>query len=230
MPTRSRAARPVLLGVAGLLVAVLVASQFLLPVLAERRLADELEQYGPRPEVEVRAFPALKLLLGRADRVEIVAPAARTDTATIVDKLSESGDVEEFDARVGTFQIGMLRLTDVQVTKDGGDVAAGATATLNELQGALRDLANLRVIPAADGDGILLSGEVTVFGRTIGGQARVRADGGRLVVGLEGLPLGPITLVDDPRLRITDVGAVELPGGGYRLTLEGVLAPENGAG
>jgi hypothetical protein len=221
VPTRS-AARPVLLGVAGLLLALLVASQFLLPILAERRLADELERYGPRPEVDISAFPAVKLLLGRADRVEITQEAARIDTPQLIDELSESGDIDEFEARVGTFQIGMLRLSEVRVTKKGDDVAAGATVTLNELQGALRDLANLRVIPAPGGDGILLSGEVTLFGRTIGGRARVRADGGRLVVGLEGLPLGTITLVDDPRLRIVDVGAREVPGG-YRLSLRGVL-------
>lgn len=225
MPTRSRAARPVLLGVAGVLLALLVASQFLLPHLAERRLADELEQYGPRPDVDVRAFPAVKLLFGRVDRIEIAQDAARIDTPQLIDELSESGDVDEFEARVGTLQIGMLRLSDVRVAKDGDDVVSAATVTLGELQGALRDLTNLRVLPAGEGGGIVLAGEVTVFGRTIGGRARVRPDGGRLVVGVEGLPLGAITLVDDPRLRIVDVDSREVPGG-YRLSLRGVLAPD----
>jgi hypothetical protein len=227
VPTRSRAARPVLLGAAGFALALLAASQFLLPHLAERRLADELEQFGPRPEVDVRAFPAVKLLFGRIDRIEIDQDAARIDTARLVDELSESGDVEEFEARVGTLQIGLLRLSEVRLAKNGDDVAAAATVTLGELQGALRDLTNLRVLPAGEGGGIVLAGEVTVFGRTIGGRARVRADGGRLVVGVEGLPLGELTLVDDRRLRIVDVGAAEVPGG-YRLSLRGVLAP--GAG
>jgi hypothetical protein len=128
---------------------------------------------------------------------------------------------------VGTLQIGLLRLSEVRLAKNGDDVAAAATVTLGELQGALRDLTNLRVLPAGEGGGIVLAGEVTVFGRTIGGRARVRADGGRLVVGVEGLPLGELTLVDDRRLRIVDVGAAEVPGG-YRLSLRGVLAP--GAG
>lgn len=227
MPTRSRAARPILLGVAGVLLTLLVASQFLLPHLAERRLADELEQYGPRPDVDVRAFPAVKLIFGRADRIEVDQSAARIDTPQLIDELSESGDVGEFEARVGELQIGMLRLSEVRVAKDGDDVTAAATVTLGELQGALRDLTNLRVLPAGEGGGIVLAGEVTVFGRTIGGRARVRPDGGRLVVGVEGLPLGAITLVDDPRLRIVDVGAREVPGG-YRLSLRGVLAPEAG--
>lgn len=225
MPTRSAAARPVLHGVAGLLLALLVASQLLLPVLAQRRIAEELERYGPRPDVEVRAFPALKLLFGRADRIDIAQDAARIDTPQLIDELSQSGHVDEFEAGVGTLQIGMLRLSEVRVAKDGDDAEAAATVTLGELQGALRDLTNLRVLPGPEGDGIVLSGEVAVFGRTFGGRARVRADGGRLVVGLEGLPLGTITLVDDPRLRIVDVGAAEVPGG-YRLSLRGVLAPD----
>lgn len=225
MPTRSRAPRVVLLAAAGVLLALLVASQLLLPHLAERRLADELEQYGPRPDVDIRALPAVKLLFGRADRIEISQDAARIDTPQLIDELSESGDVDEFEARVGTLQIGLLELTDVRVAKDGDAVTSAATVTLGELQEALRDLTNLRVLPAGEGGGIVLAGEVTVFGRTIGGRARVRADGGRLVVGLEGLPLGTITLVDDPRLRIADVDAAEVPGG-YRLSLRGVLAPE----
>jgi hypothetical protein len=226
--TRSRAARPVLFGVAGVLLALLVASQVLLPHLAERRLAGELEQYGPRPDVKVRAFPALKLLLGRVDRIEIDQRAARIDTPQLIDELSESGHVDAFAARVGELSIGMLGLSEVRVAKDGDDVTAAATVTLNELQRALRDLANLRVLPPGESGGIVLAGQVTVFGRTIAGRARVRAADGRLVVGVEGLPLGTITLVDDARLRIIDVGAREVPGG-YRLSLRGALAPRAGS-
>ncbi|UUY05805.1 DUF2993 domain-containing protein [Svornostia abyssi] len=224
MQTRSsgRAARPVLIGAAGLLVAALVASQFLLPAVTERRLADELEQFGPRPDVQVSAFPAVKLLFGRADRIEIDATIARVETSSLLDELSDSGDVGELDTRIGELQIGLLRLSQVHLTKDGDDVTAAATITLSELQQALRQLANLRVVPNA-GEGIVFEGQVSVFGRTLGGRARVRADGGKLVVGLEGLPIGSLTLVDDERVRVTDVGAREVPGG-YRLSIEGVLS------
>ena len=224
MQTRSsgRAARPVLIGAAGLLVAALVASQFLLPAVSERRLADELEQFGPRPDVQVSAFPAVKLLFGRADRIEIDATIARVETSSLVDELSDSGDVGELDTRIGELQIGLLRLSQVHLTKNADDVTATATITLSELQQALRLLANLRVVTNA-GEGILLEGQVSVFGRTLGGQARVLADDGKLVVGLKGLPIGRLTLVDDERVRITGVGAREVPGG-YRLSIEGVLS------
>ena len=69
--------------------------------------------------MDVRAFPAVKLLFGRVDRIEIAQDAARIDTPQLIDELSESGDVDEFEARVGTLQIGMLRLSDVRVAKDG---------------------------------------------------------------------------------------------------------------
>ncbi|MBJ7522218.1 MAG: hypothetical protein JHC84_21125 [Solirubrobacteraceae bacterium] len=225
MQTRSsgRAARPVLIGAAGLLVAALVASQFLLPTVLERRIADDLEQFGPRPDVSVSAFPAVKLLFGRADRIEIDAPAARVETSSLLDELSDTGEVDKVDARIGTLQIGLLDLSDVRITKDGDDAGAAATITLSELQAALSQLANLRVVTDAGGNGFVLEGQVTVFGRTVGGRARVRADGGKLVVGLEGLPIGQLTLVDDDRLRVTGVSAREVPGG-YRLAIEGVLS------
>ena len=220
MPTRSRSARPVLLGGAAVLVLVLAASQFVLPLLAERHLADELERYGPRPEVEVSAFPAVKLLFGHADRVEVHADMARVQPASVVDELSARAEVDEVEVSIGELQVGVLQLADVRISKNGDDARAAATVTLQGLQLALRDLANLRVLPSDDG--ILIGGEVTVFGRTIGGRARVRAQDGRLVVGVEGLPLGTITLLDDDRLRVTGVGAREVPGG-YRLSIDGVL-------
>lgn len=200
----------------------LVASQFLLPALVERRIADDLEQFGPRPDVEVAAFPAVKLLFGRADRVDVDARVARVETGSLLDELNDSGDADEIAVRVGELQIGELRLSEVRLTKSGDDVTAAATITLSALQQSLTQLANLRVVDDG-GPGILLAGEVTVFGRTVGGGARVRADDGKLVVGLEGLPLGTLTLVDDDRLRITDVAAREVAGG-YRMSLEGVLS------
>lgn len=220
MPTRSRSVRPILIGGAAVLVLLIAASQFVLPLLAERRLADELEQYGPRPEVDVSAFPAIKLLFGRADRVAVHADMARVQPASVVDELSARADVDQVDVSIGELQVGALQLADVRISKDGDDARAAATVTLQGLQLALRDLANLRVLPSDDG--ILIAGEVTVFGRTVGGRARVRAQDGKLVVGVEGLPLGTITLLDDDRLRVTGVGAREVPGG-YRLSIEGVL-------
>lgn len=225
MPTRSRSVRPVLIGGAAVLVLLLAASQFVLPLLAERRLADELERYGPRPEVEVSAFPAFKLLFGRADRVEVHADMARVQPGSLVDELSARADVDDVEVSIGELQVGALQLADVRITKDGDDARAAATVTLQGLQLALRDLANIRVLPSDDG--ILIGGEVTVFGRTIGGRARVRALDGRLVVGVEGLPLGTVTLLDDDRLRVTGVGAREVPGG-YRLSIDGVLTDAAG--
>lgn len=225
MPTRSRSVRPVLIGGAAVLVLLLAASQFVLPLLAERRLADELERYGPRPEVEVSAFPAFKLLFGRADRVEVHADMARVQPGSLVDELSTRADVDDVEVSIGELQVGALQLADVRITKDGDDARAAATVTLQGLQLALRDLANIRVLPSDDG--ILIGGEVTVFGRTIGGRARVRALDGRLVVGVEGLPLGTVTLLDDDRLRVTGVGAREVPGG-YRLSIDGVLTDAAG--
>ncbi|MBJ7330798.1 MAG: hypothetical protein JHC95_12935 [Solirubrobacteraceae bacterium] len=224
---RGRTVRVVLISLAGVIVVLLFASQLLLPTLASRRLADNLERFGPRPDVKVSAFPALKLLTGQADRVTIHGTTARIAPGPLLDQFSDRGDADEVDLRVDALQVGLLDLTDVHVTKNGDDVTSAATVTLSDLQQSLRQLANLRVAADDTGEGILLEGEVRLFGRAIGGAARVRADEGKIVVGIEGLPLGTITVFDDDRLRVTDVDAREVPGG-YRLSLTGVLTDAAG--
>nr|MBA3328898.1 hypothetical protein [Solirubrobacterales bacterium] len=78
------------LAVAGVVVVALVAAQLALPTLAERRVADGLERLGTRPDVDVSAFPAFKLLFGGgADRVEIDMRLARaTGSAPLAEQLA----------------------------------------------------------------------------------------------------------------------------------------------
>src|SRR5215211_4847164 len=57
-----------LIGLAALL---LVASQFALPALAERRAEDRLEEGGGSASADVRAFPALRLLFGDGDSLDV---------------------------------------------------------------------------------------------------------------------------------------------------------------
>jgi hypothetical protein len=59
------------LGVAGLVVVLLVVGQLVLPGIAAQRLRDRLGRSGRVLEVQVSAFPALKLLWHHADSVVV---------------------------------------------------------------------------------------------------------------------------------------------------------------
>ena len=84
--SRGRFAIVLVLAVAGLA----VASQLLLPGLAERRLRSELGEVGTVERVDVSAFPAVKVLAGRADRI-VVLESGRIAEAGTHAKLLESG-------------------------------------------------------------------------------------------------------------------------------------------
>jgi len=57
--------------IAALVVLAGVATHFLLPPYLSGRVEERLEEHGGRADVELRAVPALRLLAGHGDRIEI---------------------------------------------------------------------------------------------------------------------------------------------------------------
>ncbi|GBD46223.1 hypothetical protein HRbin41_01046 [bacterium HR41] len=57
--------------IAALLAIVFVAAQFALPPLSERKIAQRLETGGGQAQVDVAAFPALRLLAGGGDELSV---------------------------------------------------------------------------------------------------------------------------------------------------------------
>jgi len=64
----------------GVLLLVFVASELVLPRIATNRLRDDLAKTADVRSVKIEAFPALKLLFHRADRVEVRLGDMRTGT------------------------------------------------------------------------------------------------------------------------------------------------------
>jgi hypothetical protein len=205
------------LGAAGLIVALLVGAQLALPALAEDRVAGELEDFGARPEVQVSAFPAVKLLWGRADRVEVRMSRARAEgSARLADELERTKDADEIDVRVTRLAVGPLTLRDARLTKDGDALRATAVVREADISRALPSFLNLRPAARQDGDGLLLEGSASFLGATIRGQARIRAVDGAVTVAPEDIPFGGLatfTVFSDPRVQVTSVGASVRPGG-----------------
>jgi hypothetical protein len=218
------------LAAAGTIVVLLVVAQLVLPSMAENQVADDLEKIGPRPDVSVSAFPAVKLLWGKADKVKVDMSTARTPgSSQLADQLERTKDVDELDVRVGTLRAGPLTVRDARLRKDGGDLTATATVRDADLRSALPAfLDNVRPAARQDGRGLLLEGSVAVpIIGTIRAQARVRPVDGAIVARAENIPLldqiAALTIFSDPRVRVTSVSARDRPGG-FDLTAAGTVS------
>lgn len=217
-PLSMRRAGPVALGVAGGIAVLFVIAQLALPGVAERRLRDRLDGNGVVERVEVRAFPAVKLLWDRADRVEVRMGEARAGPGRLADLLGDASRTGELDARVGELSVLLLRLHDLRLRKRGDDLDGQASVSDAELRAALPPGFDVR--PVASGGGTLVfEGSANLLGSSIRGQAVVAARNGSLVL-VPNLPFGSLlalTLFDDPRVEVTGVGA-RRGAGGFTLT------------
>lgn len=189
---------------AAALVALLVGTQLVLPRIAEQRLRDELSDHGAVVGVDVAAFPALKLLLGRADKVDVHLAEAALAGGRLADLVDRTRSAGEVDARVDTLSVGPLVVRDLRLRKDGDRLHSEASLTDADLRAALP--ADLGLRPVRTGtDGLVL--EARALGFAV--QARLSADDGALVIAPAGLlgGLATLTLFDDARVRVTSVGA-----------------------
>ena len=114
-------------GLAVFVAAVLVASQVLLPILAESQVRDELRGAGDVTSVEVHAFPALKLLGKRADSVRVRLRSATIGTGDLGDRLASTRRTDRLDLSIGVFTLGPLQAHDVTLRKRG-DVLTGSAS------------------------------------------------------------------------------------------------------
>ena len=142
-------------GVAGLVVLVAVVTHFALPPYLEGRVEERLEEHGGRAEVELRAVPALRLLAGHGDRLEIEGSGLGVDfddpDRDVFDDLNkfDEVDVDLREVTAGPFETESFRLEgsgggryriDVDATasiQDLAEVAGGQFGPLGELIGGI---------------------------------------------------------------------------------------------
>ena len=204
--------RRALLLTAGLVALALVAAQLVLPGLAERRLRSDLEPNGSRVRVDVEAFPAIKLLWQRADRVVVeVADFTSGDAGrggSLADLLARTKATDELDVHVDVLADRRLRMQDVRLRKDGDALVADVALRTADVDAALP--ARLRVT-GSDAEGITVAGVTSVFGAQLRARARVLADDeGRIVLRPEGIPLASLVTVpvfSDARIAAEAISA-----------------------
>src|SRR5438045_2532782 len=102
--------RLVMLALAALIVVVLGVAQLALPGVATDNLRDRLARSGQVLEVQVHAFPAIKLLWHRADSVVIRLARYQSAPGRLGSTLDEAADVGRLDASARVIDAGLLTL------------------------------------------------------------------------------------------------------------------------
>ena len=114
---------------AGVVLALLVIAQLVLPGIAAQRLRDRLSRSGKVLQVEVDAFPAIELLWHQADRVVVRVAQYRSTPGHLGSLLDQAADVGSLDASATEFDTGLLTLRDATLRKRGNELTGSARVT-----------------------------------------------------------------------------------------------------
>ena len=211
------------LGSAVFLLSLAVAAQLFLPEFAERNLRGDLEASGQVRRVDVSAFPAVKVLFGRADRVEVEMGEVRSGQGELADLLARTAETDELHAEADTLRVGPFVAHAARLDKDGDRLRGRVSVTVAELTEALPVEVGLRPVETEDGS-LLMEATAGVLGQEITVRARLTAREGDVVIAPEGVlgGLATLTVFSDPRVRVRRVGA-EPATGGFTVTAEATV-------
>lgn len=105
--------------VAGTAVFALVASQLLVPTLGERAVADRLTANGGSAEVELGAVPALRLLFGDGERLEVSARDLELDLDQPEPVLDRLDGFTRVAIAIESSVAGPFELDSFELSRDG---------------------------------------------------------------------------------------------------------------
>src|SRR3954452_24850406 len=114
--------------------ALLVVSQFALPPYLEKRVADRVTAHGGSANVNLSAIPALELLFGRGDKLELAAQGLSVDLReNQQDVFRRLDDFDQVDIAVTSSRAGPFMVSSFRVHKTGDHdyavaIAGGGTA------------------------------------------------------------------------------------------------------
>jgi hypothetical protein len=206
--------RLIALGVAALIVIVLGVAQLVLPGIAADSLRDRLSHSGQVLDVQVSAFPAVKLLWHMADSVVIRMGRYRSAPGNLGSTLGQTADVGKLDASATEVDAGLLTLRNATLRKRGNVLTGTADVTEADLRSSLPILQSLT--PVASGNGELtLRGTGSLLGVTATVDATVRAQNGALVVQPD-VPFGGLATIkvfSNPAIDVQSVSASPRTGG-----------------
>jgi len=216
-------------GLAGVIVLVLVLAQLFLPAIAASRIRSRVERYGTVKGVTVKAWPAVKLLWGNAESVDVKAGSVAIDAAQMAKLLGEAHGVQSIRASAESVETGTLQMRDASLQKHGDALSGSAWASQAAVKQALGAGLEVQLLHS-DAGRVQMSVGGGLFGVKASVQAVAEAQDGNVVVRplgflLEGLKL---TLFAEPNVYVEGVGASAVAGpsgagAGYRLSFQASL-------
>jgi hypothetical protein len=169
-----------------LLLALAVASQLLLPGIAENDVEDRLTERGGQAQVSVSAVPAARLLFDDGERFEVRASALDLDLDQRTQVMDRLDGFSEVDIAIDDSVAGPLEIESFELTRDAS--------------GPYRLVSSSRASPA----------ELVDFGAD-----ELGLPGGGILGGLAGQALGHRELPLDLDMElISNDGAIEVVSGG----------------
>jgi hypothetical protein len=190
--------RRVALGLLGLLAIALVVAQFAMPDITEDRIEDRLTEGGGSATASVGALPAVRLLVGDGDRIEVRGEGLSLDVEEerrVFERLDGFGEV---DVQLDRFRAGPFQVERFDLRRDGDEpyrlVSSSVTSggALVEYGSAITGLPGGSLLRA-----LLQGSEVTETPVPVELDMELRSDGGRVRVvsgggTVAGFPAGPL--------------------------------------
>ncbi len=203
----------------------LVLAQLFLPSIAASRVRARVGKYGTVMSVTVKAWPAVKLLWGKADTVDVKAGSLAMSPAQTAKLLGEARGVTNMHLTTVRMIEGSLRLRDASFQKHGDALTAEAWTSRSDVQAALGEGVEVKLLKSAGGQ-VEVSVSGGLFGVETSVDALALAQDGKLIVHpqgflLEGLKL---TLFANPNVYVEGVSASAAAGlsgemAGYRMSI-----------
>ena len=214
---------------AGAIVLMLVLAQLFLPTIAASRIRSRVEKYGTVKSITVQAWPAVELLWGKAESVNVKAGSLRLSTAQMAKLLGEARGVRSMLVSAESVKEGPLQMYDASLQKHGDALLGAAWTSRVDVETALGEGFEVQLQPSGAGR-VQMSVGGGLFGVKASVQAVAEAQEGDIVVHplgflLEGLKL---TLFAEPEVYVEGVGASAATGpsgkgAGYMLSFRASL-------
>jgi hypothetical protein len=213
---------------------LLALTQAILPPLAAHLARERIKKYGDVQSLHISAWPALKLLWGKADSATATAGSLNVTAAQTAKLAWESRGVHDLDMTVTRLVVkapgipnGVV-LRNAVIRKRGPAMSTEATLTQADLTAALPSGFNVQLL-ASGGGQVEVHASGGLFGLQASISALVKPLDGQLVAQPQGFPLAglaTITLFDDQHLKMQSIG-VRVQSRqplSYRLSLRSILS------
>ena len=201
--TPSRRARVAAVAAVAALVVVLAASQAFLPGIVESRLKSNLTPFASDVSISVQAAPAVELLFGRADDVNLhIGTLHAHQKASVPNLLQQIRSTTNANASVTQLVTPKgLRIENLYLRKRGAELVGSAAITPGEIAAALPRGIALGSVGAGT-HALTVSASMRLLGHTLSVSAVLEAQGGKIVLVPNIRLLPAITLFSDPQVAI----------------------------